>query len=435
MSVLSDRQREELNKSILEYLHAQGHEGAFEAVRREAGLGDYAPDGKGRFADLLEKKWLSTIRLQKKIMGLESKVALLEQELQAAPSARRGAALADWYPRSPARHVLYGHRQPVTQVAFHPQFTMVATAGEDASIKIWDWETGELEQTLKGHTKAVQSIDFDHAGQHLVSCSSDLSLKVWDVADAWRNVRTLHGHEHSVSDVKYLPGDRFIVSASRDRTLRVWETSSGYCTRTLLGHSDWVRTVAVSDDARWFASGSSDQTVIVWDAASGEKRHELRGHEHVVECVAFAPVGAYDALRTLAGIRPPRDDPSAHAPGLYIASGSRDKTIRLWTQQGECLRVLSGHDNWVRALVFSPNGKHLLSVADDKTMRIWDLASGRCIKTVDCHAHFTTCIAWGRSRVAAPAANGTSSLHDAPSQPVNVVATGSVDLSVKIWAP
>lgn len=100
-------------------------------------------------------------------MELEAKVRQLEQELQSAPSARRGASIADWIPRNPARHVLTGHRQPLTDVAFHPQFSQLATASEDATVKIYDWETGELEQTLKGHTKPVQSIAFDFGGQYL----------------------------------------------------------------------------------------------------------------------------------------------------------------------------------------------------------------------------------------------------------------------------
>lgn len=45
-----------------------------------------------------------------------------------------------------------GHKSPITNMAFHPQFTQLATSSEDGTIKIWEVETGEFERTLKGHT-------------------------------------------------------------------------------------------------------------------------------------------------------------------------------------------------------------------------------------------------------------------------------------------
>ncbi len=51
----------------------------------------------------------------------------------------------------------------------------------------------------------------------------------------------------------------------------------------------------------------------------------------------------------------------------------------------------------MRALVFHPTGKFLLSAADDKTIRVWELATGRCVKTVEAHSHFITSMVWGRT--------------------------------------
>jgi platelet-activating factor acetylhydrolase IB subunit alpha len=105
-------------------------------------------------------------------MDLENRNAALQEELSMSP-AKRAASQTDWVPRAPAAHVLTGHRLPVTRIAFHPQYSLLASASEDATVKIWDWETGEFERTLKGHTKAIQDVDFDHKGNLLgrsISC-------------------------------------------------------------------------------------------------------------------------------------------------------------------------------------------------------------------------------------------------------------------------
>lgn len=96
-------------------------------------------------------------------MDLENRNATLQEELSLSP-AKRAAMQADWVPRAPASYSLQGHRLPVLKVAFHPTFNLIASASEDTTVKIWDWETGEFERTLKGHTRAVNDVDFDSKG-------------------------------------------------------------------------------------------------------------------------------------------------------------------------------------------------------------------------------------------------------------------------------
>ncbi|KAG2019972.1 miller-Dieker lissencephaly protein [Coprinopsis cinerea AmutBmut pab1-1] len=434
MSLLSDRQKDDLHKAMLDYLYANNHTAAFNALKESAGI-TYTPDPTARYTGLLEKKWTSVIRLQKKIMELENRNAALQEELSMSP-ARRAASQADWLPRAPAAHVLTGHRAPLTSIAFHPQYSILASASEDTTVKIWDWETGEFERTLKGHTKPVNDLDFDHKGHLLVTCSSDLFIKIWDSQNEWKNTKTFVGHDHAVSAVRFMPGDQLIVSASRDRTIRVFDVASTHQVRTLSGHSEWVRCVIPSADGTMLASGSKDQTVRLWDPLTGEPKSELRGHENDVEAVAFAPISAYAAIRELAGI--PNDRTKRH--GLFLASGARDKTVKLWdTQTGQMIRNLAGHDNWVRALAFHPSGKYLLSSSDDKTVRVWELSTGRCLRIVEAHSHFVAALAWGRQAAGKSGSekkvNGVDSVDAEPEKVVNVVATGSVDETIKIWLP
>ena len=99
-------------------------------------------------------------------MDLENRNAALQEELSLSP-AKRAALQTDWVPRAPAAYVLTGHRGQVLKVAFHPTFNLIASASEDATVKIWDWETGEFERTLKGHTRAVNDVAFDSKGNLL----------------------------------------------------------------------------------------------------------------------------------------------------------------------------------------------------------------------------------------------------------------------------
>lgn len=359
-------------------------------------------------------------------MDLESRNSTLQSELDSATPtslSRRNMDPTTWHPRSPARHTLQSHRAPVTSIAFHPIFSSLASASEDTTLKIWDWELGELERTVKGHTKAVLDCDYGgpRGGTLLASCSQDLTIKLWDPSDEYKNIRTLPGHDHSVSSVRFIPSGaagspssgNLLVSASRDKTLRIWDVTTGYCVKTLRGHSDWVRSVSPSFDGRWLLSAGNDQVARLWDASGqGDVKATFLGHDHVIECCTLAPAATYPHLATLAGLK---KAPPASSSGEFLATGSRDKSIKLWDARGTLIKTLVGHDNWIRGLLFHPGGKYLLSVSDDKTIRCWDLAQeGKCVKTIDdAHGHFVSCIRWAPGIIKGPVLGAGSANGDA----------------------
>lgn len=388
----------------------------------------------------LEKKWLTNTQ----ILDLESRNASLQSELDSAPSTARskqGQDPANWLPGLSSTHTFESHRGPIACVAFHPVFTSVASGSEDCTIKIWDWELGELERTLKGHTRAVSGLDFGGRKGHtlLASCSSDLTVKIWDPSKDYSNIRTLSGHDHTVSAVRFLTSTgNLLVSASRDGSVRIWDVSTGYCVKVIKPSDSWIRDVAPSFDGQWLVSGGRDQAVTVLEVSSAEPKAALIGHENFIECCMFAPPASYGHLAILAGLKKP---PPINSSSEFIATGSRDKTIKLWESRGRLIKTLVGHDNWVRSLVFHPGGKYLISVADDKTIRCWDLSQeGRLVKTIDnAHGHFISCIRWApvatndSSTETSETTNGVPQKDTSKSGLRCVLATGSADSCIRVF--
>jgi len=141
--MLSQRQKDELNRAIADYLLTNSYKDSYDSFLKDTQLTEDSVNDK-KHAGALEKKWTTVVRLQKKISELEAQIESMKSNENMVMNGLSGEkrSPSDWIPRPPEKFTLSGHRATVTQVIFHPVYSVIASCSEDATIKLWDYESG-----------------------------------------------------------------------------------------------------------------------------------------------------------------------------------------------------------------------------------------------------------------------------------------------------
>jgi WD40 repeat protein len=162
----------------------------------------------------------------------------------------------------------------ILDVAYSPAEPIVAAAGSDNTVKLYNAQTGQWLRTLSGHTDSVSAIAFSPDGEVIASGAGgfdemhDASVKLWRVTDG-ELLRTLDGHDNWVFDLAFSPDGEMLISQGRDGyppnthvTIKLWDVSTGdllrYYDQNVTGYA-----VDFSPNGRLFAYGRTDGTVTV----------------------------------------------------------------------------------------------------------------------------------------------------------------------------
>lgn len=315
------------------------------------------------------------------------------------------------------------HQADVIRVVFSPDGATLASAGSDGSIVVWDRETQQQRgRALVGHTGSVSALAYSPDGGTLASGSGDGNILLWNLATGQPAARLLTEELEPVSELGFSPDGQLLISAScatfdiASRScvlgaIHLWDVPSRQLRATLPpSHSGWITGLSLGGDGATLASADLGGTVVLWDIPNERVIGRIFPYQTgILTSLAMSPDGARLALAgcqqfddkgqcgagevqlwetatlryrsTLSGHSQAVRGLAWSPDGATLATGSWDKTIRLWDAESGEQRgdALAGHDDVVTSLSFSADGALLASSSTDDTIRLWDPVAGRQI--------------------------------------------------------
>ena len=300
-------------------------------------------------------------------------------------------------------------------------------AGEKDAVVEFDYD---------GHIPSGGGVNLSHPVVHplsaaVVDISGNMAWAYFQLREiSPQHIATLEGHTSRIRSVAFSPDGTTLASGSVDNTVKLWDIATHAHIATL-EHTDRANSVAFSPDGTTLAAGSIDH-ITLWNVATGKTIATLAEHPYTNRSVVFSPdgttlaSGSGDHIRLWdVEMRIPittlrhRQGVVVHSvvfspDGTLLASGSHDHIVKLWdVATGENIATLEGHTGEVSSVAFSPNGLILASGSEDRTVRLWDVATGENIATLEGHTRWVFSVSFSPDGL--------------------ILASGSNDTTVKLW--
>jgi WD40 repeat protein len=289
---------------------------------------------------------------------------------------------------------LSGHQNPIYALANAGKPGVFFTGGNDKGVVEWSLDKMAFVKVLMPVKTSVYSLH--HYNNQLYVGLRNGELSIYDFTTE-SVTATFQAHEKPIFDIFSVPEKQEYLTASEDGTVGIWSTLDNALLYRIRVSTDTVRSIAISPDGRHAAFGCKDQFIRIYDLNDYQLLHELEAHTLPVTSVQYSPDNKYlisggrDAQLNFWSVPDYelKDNIPAHLfsiygiafhPSLpYFATASQDKSIKLWGSEDLRLyRILSlekntnGHTHSINKLVWTADGKYLLTTGDDKLVMVWE---------------------------------------------------------------
>jgi WD40 repeat protein len=254
-------------------------------------------------------------------------------------------------------------RRAVTALAFSEKQKLIAV-GRYGTVELLAADSRATVRRLEGHAGNVNALSFSADGAQLFAASGENALsgevRQWNVADG-RLIRTIAAHRDTLYALALSPDGATLATGGYDQQIKLWNVADGTERKTLRGHNGAVFALAFRPDGKLLASASADRTVKLWDTAAGQRRDTLSQPLAEQFTLAWSP------------------------DGTRLAVAGADNRIRIYEVSAEAKETTNpllvarfAHEGALSRLVWSRDGKTIASVAQDGTLKLWNVvpASG-----------------------------------------------------------
>jgi WD40 repeat protein len=272
---------------------------------------------------------------------------------------------------------LTGHTNMIYKAIFSPDEKLLASSGRDRTARIWDVATGRELKQLSGFRCSVKAVGFSPDGTKLAASGNDGMLKLWDVKTGTELKSLVHLNSADIDMAAYSLAfsrdGRKIYAANGDGTISEWDVESGKETKVWQAHGGGILSLRFSSDYRLLAS-LADSVLKLWDTATWREVRSLsmirmKGLSQNSGAIAFSPDGKLVAASDV-GIDPKQNT------YVYVQA-------LVWNAKtGEKLFTIEGHKFDISALVFTRDGRFLLTGSVDRTIKFWDMKTGKEVRSI-----------------------------------------------------
>lgn len=329
---------------------------------------------------------------------------------------------------------LQGHTSAVLHVSFAPHGKLLASGGGDTLVRFWDVHTNTTKYTCAGHRDHVLCTAWSPDARRFASGDKRGGLIVWDPSTGKMVGKLIQAHSKWITGLAWEPlhrclattatatttddtdgnatggGCERLATASKDGTVKIWNTRTGRAAVTLSGHTDSVEAIHWSGEGL-LLTASRDRTIKVWntDDKPGILIRTLTGHGHRINTLALSSetvlrTGPYDYQNTafatmsdmIQAAKKKYDSyRREHGPDTLV-SGSDDFTLYLWKFESSKhpVKRLTGHQQAVNHIAYSPDGRYFASASFDKKVKVWNGFTGEFLSTLTGHVGAVYRVAW-----------------------------------------